>query len=524
MAALSDQLGLAGRSLLRWSAWLDAQCGLAIAEEERASLRQAQAARYSEALPTILGANMVFGLTISAVLLWSGWLVFPLLWAPPIVALSGLGIRRMGLLRARARQAEPPSPRFTVRIIRDSCLLAMPWAILAVAFNPGAAPRLDGIIGITITGLSCVGVFTMAILPAAALAFLATLWAGRLTHLAFLQGDMLVLYLAVDLIFLVLSLLLARSVARRFLDRMRAETEIATLREAERRHATREQATRLALEGRVETFHGAVKTALSSLSDSIDQMNGSADRLSSLSRTSRSGVAEFPEMVDRARLGLKHVDDESHRMTDAVSSIRAGADHTSGFVQIAAENVRRSVLIKQRLVQLLDEVDKGTNLIRDIARQTNLVALNATIEAARAGQLGTGFSVVAHEVKLLSGRTNEAAELIITQVHEIRTAAKQSIAASHEIETAAHSVIDSAETILTASDQQADALDKIVAALGDAVIAAEAVAQATAIVTAGSEGALDQACSVAETAKRIQATARILNDTVDAFSQLVVRL
>lgn len=524
MAVSSDQLSFAGRSLLWWSAWLDAKCGLAVTAEERAPLRQAQAARYSEALPTILGANMVFGLTISAVLLWSGWLVFPLLWAPLVVALSSLGIQRMHLLRVRAQRADPPSPRFTVRIIRDSCLLALPWAILAVAFNPDAAPRLDGIIGITITCLSCVGVFTMAILPAAAVAFLATLWAGRLTHLAFLQGDMLVLYLTVDLIFLALSLLLARSVARRFLDRVRAETEIAALREAERRHAAREEATRLALESRVETFHGAVKTALASLSDSTDQMNGCSDRLASLSQASRSGVAEFPEMVDRARLGLKHVDDESHRMTEAVSSIRAGADHTSGFVQVAAENVRKSVLVKQKLVQLLDEVDKGTNLIRDIARQTNLVALNATIEAARAGQLGTGFSVVAHEVKLLSGRTNEAAELIIKRVDEIRAATEQSIAASHEIENAAHSVIDSAETILAASDQQADALDKIVSALGDAVVAAEAVTQATAIVTAGSEGALDQAGAVAETAKRIQATARILNDTVDAFSQLVIRL
>lgn len=524
MTARSDEFGFPSRTLLRLSAWLEASCGLAIAAEERARLRQAQAVRYGEALPTILGANMVFSLTISAVLLWSGWWLFPLIWAPVVVALSGFGIRRMSFLRARTQQTEPPSPRFTVRIIRDSCLLALPWAAVAVAFNPGAAPRLDGIIGITITCLSCVGVFTMAIMPAAAAAFLATLWAGRLTHLVFLKGDMLVLYVAVDLIFLALSLLLVRSVAQRFLDRVRAETEIAGLREAERRHAAREEAMRLALESRVQVFHGDVKTALSSLSASIGQMNGSADRLTTLSRTSRSGVAEFPGMVDRAELGLKHVDEESHRMTEAVSSIRAGADHTSGFVQVAAENVRRSVLIKQKLVHLLDEVDKGTNLIRDIARQTNLVALNATIEAARAGQLGTGFSVVAREVKLLSGRTNQAAELIIKQVEEIRAAARESIAASHEIETAAHSVINSAETILAASDQQADALGKIVIALGDAVIAAEAVTQATAIVTAGSEGALDQAVSVAEIATRIQETAQALSDTVDAFSALVVRL
>lgn len=59
-------------------------------------------------------------------------------------------------------------------------------------------------------------------------------------------------------------------------------------------------------------------------------------------------------------------------------------------------------------------------IIRNVARQTNILGLNASIEAARAGESGRGFGVVAAEVRKLAAESDGAVKKASAAIDELQ--------------------------------------------------------------------------------------------------------
>ncbi|MDK2784312.1 MAG: hypothetical protein PWQ41_1603 [Bacillota bacterium] len=107
-------------------------------------------------------------------------------------------------------------------------------------------------------------------------------------------------------------------------------------------------------------------------------------------------------------------------IAQAAQEIRSSLTAWEGKSQEAAEQAQEVAAASAQAASGAEGMADVLELIRTIARQTNILGLNASIEAARAGESGRGFAVVADEVRKLAAESDAAVKRVTDTLSELQ--------------------------------------------------------------------------------------------------------
>ncbi|WP_115863531.1 methyl-accepting chemotaxis protein [Halorussus litoreus] len=264
---------------------------------------------------------------------------------------------------------------------------------------------------------------------------------------------------------------------------------------------------------RFETLTERVGDKAEDLETSVEQASESARVIDERVDEQTEQLSEVATQMENFSASMQEVAASSDQVASAAEQAKASADSGLESSEGAREATDEVIAMSEDLVDTVTELESQMNEIEDVveviaevADQTNLLALNANIEAARAGEAGSGFEVVADEVKELANETREHTEEIAERIGDIQSQANETVVAVEASNEQVKHAGQEIEDALVALEEIADAVEE--AATGVTEVAEANDEQATNVEQV--------MATVEEVRSRTQDVEEATTDIVDA--------
>lgn len=273
----------------------------------------------------------------------------------------------------------------------------------------------------------------------------------------------------------------------------------------------------------------------------VDEIANGATAQASEAMETNGQVTRMGEAIGRTTQEIGQLSHNSERMKHLSETAE------STFTELTQINAETSQWVDEvkRQTELTNDsaqdIQTATQLITEIAGQTNLLSLNASIEAARAGENGKGFAVVAEEIRKLSEQSGAAAAEISSIVAQLISNSNTSVQTmnsmaevvgqqnlklgeTQQMFTSLNEEIDSVTDSVSSIYGQKEVLDEIKQAVLTSVNQLAAIAEENAAATQQTAASMSEFNTIIETCQeetqQLITLSQDLDDSIQKFKLL----
>lgn len=280
---------------------------------------------------------------------------------------------------------------------------------------------------------------------------------GTYDHSKMVVKTLLLVFLAVVLVAVVVSLLASFSVTNLILKPIREAVNVL-------QHLAQGDLTRkIHLESKDE-----IGELIASVNEMRSKMNEAVGQALHVSGDLKDSAAEEAASIEETSASLDEISSMTRQNAENTAQANQLMLSVNEAITRANETMARLTGSMQAITQASQQTQKIVKSIDEIAFQTNLLALNASVEAARAGEAGAGFAVVADEVRNLAMRAKDSAQNSTNLIEDIVQKVKGGEDLVRLTSTAFGQVTESSEKVVslmgeieTASKEQAQGISQI---------------------------------------------------------------
>lgn len=267
-----------------------------------------------------------------------------------------------------------------------------------------------------------------------------------------------------------------------------------------------------------------VTSSITEIAATIKQQETTVNEQAATSNEIAASTTEIAATAENLMDTMAKVTDMAQNTAMAASQSHSRLTNINSIMK-KMEDSSQSIVAKLSILSAKASNIAGvTKTINKIADQTNLLSLNAAIEAEKAGEYGSGFSVVASEIRRLADQTAVATFDIEQMVNEVQSSVASGVM---NIEKFADDVRRGFQEVQISSNQISQVIDQVQALRPPIETVNEGIAaqslgakQISESVSQLNEAAQQTAESVTQTSQtvfQLNKAALILRDSVAKF-------